>query len=84
MNPDTYSQVEARKRFMNAYVYASDFSFCLAHDIKSIRSKPKTKLLKCLEYCDLIYVLNLVEWEICTQQTRNSVGRKFRYYSMHK
>ena len=39
------------------------YRFRLQSSRKSIRAEPLKQFPACLEYCDLVFALNLIEWE---------------------
>ena len=70
-----YSRIEAKKRFVHAYAHASDFKrFLKSGQEEAILAHVPVHLPKCLEYCDLIYVLNMIDWERMTAQSRRLAG----------
>ena len=62
-NKETYTEIEAKRVFTEAYANASEYRFHLQSSRKSIRAEPLKQLPACLEYSDLVFALNLIEWE---------------------
>lgn len=63
-NKRTYSVHKAKSLFKQGYFYVSEYAFYLRSDRQSMKAIPKRNIPKCLEYGDLHYVLDMINYEI--------------------
>ena len=58
-----YTLADADKKFSQAYMYLTDIKHYILNKKQSVRSAPLTKIPKCLEVNDLLYIVHLIEFE---------------------
>ena len=58
---EDYAVQKARKLFLDAYFYVSDFHHYNQNGKETIRGTKTHTLTSCLEHCDVFYVFNLVD-----------------------
>ena len=73
-NRESYNEVQATKRFMNAFFYALDYELYCSNPGHSIKSEDRIKLPGCLECCDIIYALNVFDREKMIYEVHKSAG----------